>query len=118
MIPYKTLAEAGIRAATGSDFPPGPFDPRMAIQGMVTRKGFNGETWGPSQKLTVDEAIRAHTFNGAYNTQEENIKGSITPGKLADFVVLADDLHAIDPDKIKDVKIVQTVMGGVTRYQA
>ena len=49
MIPYKTLAEAGIRAATGSDFPPGPFDPRMAIQGMVTRKGFNGETGALSQ---------------------------------------------------------------------
>ncbi len=118
MIPYKTMADAGVRASTGSDFYPGPFDPRMAIQGMVTRKGFNGETWGASQKITVDQAIRASTLNGAYNMFEEKTKGSITPGKLADFVVLADDLHTIDPDKIKDVKIVQTVVGGVTRYQA
>jgi predicted amidohydrolase YtcJ len=90
----------------------------MSMQGMITRKGFNGETWGANQKLTVDQAIRAASANGAYNTREENIKGSITAGKLADYVVLADDLHKIDPEKIKDVKIVQTVVGGVTRYQA
>ena len=90
----------------------------MSMQGMVTRKGFNGETWGANQRLTVDQAIRAASTNGAYNTREENIKGSITAGKLADYVVLADDLHKIDPEKIKDVKIVQTVVGGVTRYQA
>jgi predicted amidohydrolase YtcJ len=118
MIPYKDLMAAGVRASTGSDFYPGPFDPRMAIQGMVTRKGFNGQTWGATQRVTVDEAIRASTYNGAYNTREEAIKGSIAPGKLADYVVLAEDLHAIDPDKIKDVKIVQTVVGGIARYQA
>jgi predicted amidohydrolase YtcJ len=118
MMAYKSLADAGINATTGSDFPPGPFDPRMAIQGMVTRRGFNGETWGPSQKTTVDQAIKAGSSNGAYHTFEEGIKGTITAGKLADFVVFADDLHAVDPEKIKDVKIVQTVVGGVARYQA
>jgi predicted amidohydrolase YtcJ len=85
---------------------------------MITRKGFNGETWGPSQKLSVDEAIRAGTINGAYSTFEEDIKGSITAGKLADYVVFAEDLHTMDPEKIKDVKIVQTVVGGIPRYQA
>ncbi|HVV27499.1 MAG TPA: amidohydrolase [Rhizomicrobium sp.] len=116
---YKTMADAGVNASTGSDFgTPGPFAPMMAIQGMVTRKGFNGETWGANQKLTVDQAIKAATLNGAYDTREEHLKGSITPGKLADFVVLADDLHAIDPEKIKDVQIVQTVVGGVVRHQA
>ncbi len=118
MMPYKTFLDSGVNVTTGSDFPPGPFDPRMAIQGMVTRKGFNGETWGPSQKVTVDQAIRASSSNGAYHTFEENIKGTITAGKLADYVVFADDLHAIDAEKIKDVKIVQTVVGGVARYQA
>jgi predicted amidohydrolase YtcJ len=118
MMPYKTMAQMGIKASTGSDFYPGPFSPLMAIQGMVTRKGFNGETWGASQKLTVDEAIRASTINGAYNTREENIKGSITPGKLADYVVLSEDLHAVDPEKIQETKIVRTVIGGMTRYQA
>jgi predicted amidohydrolase YtcJ len=118
MMPYKDMLNMGINVTTGSDFYPGPFDPRMAIQGMVTRKGFNGETWGPSQKVTVDQAIKASTINGAYHTFEENIKGSITAGKLADFVVFAEDLHTVDPDKIKDVTLVQTVVGGVVRYQA
>jgi predicted amidohydrolase YtcJ len=84
----------------------------------VTRTGWNGETWGASQKITLDEAIKVNTLNGAYNSREEKDKGSITMGKLADFVVLADDLHAIAPDKIKDVKIVRTVVGGRTVYQA
>ncbi len=118
MLPYKSMADAGVNASTGSDFSPGPFDPRMAIQGMVTRKGFNGETWGASQKLTVDQAIRAATYNGAYSTFEENSKGSITAGKLADYVMFAEDMHTIEPDKIKDVKIVQTVVGGAAVYQA
>jgi predicted amidohydrolase YtcJ len=118
MIPYKSMYDAGINVTTGSDFPPGPFDPRMAIQGMVTRKGFNGETWGASQKITVDQAIQAGTRNVAYLTFEEKLKGTISAGKLADYVVFADDMHTIDPDKIKDVKIVQTVVGGVARYQA
>lgn len=115
---YRTFQLAGISAANGSDFPPGPFDPRMAIQGEVTRKGFNGETWGANQKISVDEAIKVATLNGAYNTHEENVKGSITAGKLADYVVLADDLRTVDPSKIKDVKIVRTVVGGRTVYQA
>jgi predicted amidohydrolase YtcJ len=118
MMPYKSFFDLGINVTTGSDFPPGPFDPRMAIQGMITRKGFNGETWGPSQKVTVDQAIRASSSNGAYHTFEEGIKGSITAGKLADYVLFADDLHTMDPEKIKDAKIVQTVVGGATKYQA
>jgi predicted amidohydrolase YtcJ len=115
---FRTFLDAGIVVAAGSDFDPGPFDPRMGIQGMVTRTGWNGETWGANQRISVDEAIRVNTLNGAYNSHEENIKGSITPGKLADFVVLADDPHTIDPSKIKDIEIVRTVTGGKTVYQA
>jgi hypothetical protein len=118
MIAFRTLLDAGIVAAAGSDFGPGPFSPLMAIQAMVTRTGWNGETWGASQKITLDEAIKVNSWNGAYNSCEENDKGSITTGKLADFVVLAEDLHAVDPSKIKDVKIVKTVVGGRTVYQA
>ena len=118
MIALRTLLDAGIKASAGSDFGPGPFSPLMALQAMVTRTGWNGETWGESQKITLDEAIRVNTLNGAYNSREEQDKGSITTGKLADFVVLAEDLHATPPDKIKDVKIVRTVVGGKTMYQA
>jgi predicted amidohydrolase YtcJ len=115
---YRSFADSGIRAAAGSDFSPGPFAPLMGMQGMVTRKGWNGETWGASQRISVDEALRVLTINGAYASYEEAIKGSITPGKLADFVVLADDPHAVDQDQIKDISIVRTVTGGNTVYQS
>jgi predicted amidohydrolase YtcJ len=115
---FRSFLDAGIHAAAGSDFSPGPFAPLMGIQGMVTRTGWNGETWGANQRVTVDEALRINTLNGAYASREEAIKGSIAPGKLADFVVLADDLHTVDPSKIKDIKIVRTVVGGVTMYEA
>jgi predicted amidohydrolase YtcJ len=118
MTAFRTMIDAGITPAAGSDFSPGPFAPLMAIQGMVTRTGWNGETWGANQKITLDEALRVNTLNGAYNSREEKIKGSITPGKLADFVMLANDFHTVDPDKIKDIKIVRTVVGGKTVYQA
>jgi predicted amidohydrolase YtcJ len=115
---FRTFLDAGIRVAAGSDFDPGPFDPRMGMQGMVTRTGWNGETWGANQRVSVDEALRINTLNGAYNSHEEAIKGSITPGKLADFVVLAYDLHTVAQDKIKDIEIVRTVVGGSTVYEA
>jgi predicted amidohydrolase YtcJ len=115
---YRSFIDAGVIAAAGSDFPPGPFAPLMGIQGMVTRTGWNGETWGPEQRVSVAEALQINTLNGAYASHEEHIKGSIAVGKLADYVVLADDLHTIAPDKIKDVKIVRTVTGGKTVYEA
>jgi predicted amidohydrolase YtcJ len=115
---FRTLLDAGIRAAAGSDFSPGPFAPLMGIQGMVTRTGWNGETWGANQRISVDEALQVSTINGAYASREENIKGSITPGKLADFVVLSNDPHAIDKEKIKDIKVARTVVGGQTVYEA
>jgi predicted amidohydrolase YtcJ len=115
---FRTFLDAGIHVAAGSDFDPGPFAPLMGIQGMVTRTGWNGETWGANQRITVDEALRINTLNGAYNSHEEAIKGSITAGKLADFVVLAADPHNVDPGKIKDIKIYRTVTGGETVYQA
>ncbi|MDB4878484.1 MAG: Amidohydrolase 3 [Gemmatimonadetes bacterium] len=115
---YRTLLDAGVPAAAGSDFSPGPFAPLMGIQGMVTRTGWDGKTWGANQRISVDEAIKVNTLNGAYASREESLKGSITEGKLADFVLLADDPHAVSPDKIKDIQIVRTVAGGSTVYQA
>jgi predicted amidohydrolase YtcJ len=115
---YRSFADAGIPAAAGSDFGPGPFAPLMGIQGMVTRTGWNGETWGANQRISVDEALRVVTINGAYASHDEAIKGSITPGKLADFVILADDPHTVDQDKIKDITVVRTVTGGNTVHEA
>jgi len=115
---YRTLLDAGVPAAAGSDFSPGPFAPLMGIQGMVTRTGWDGTTWGANQRITVDEAIKVNTVNGAFASREESLKGSITAGKLADFVVLADDPHTVSKEKIKDIQIVRTVVGGATVYQA
>jgi predicted amidohydrolase YtcJ len=114
---FRSLLDAGIHATAGSDFSPGPFAPLMGIQGMVTRTGWDGKTWGANQRVSVDEALQINTLNGAYASFEENIKGSITAGKLADFVILTDDLHTVDKEKIKDIKIVRTVVGGKTVYQ-
>ena len=74
---------------------PGPFAPLMGIQGMVTRKGWDGKVWGANQRISVSEAIAVNTYNGAWASGEEAIKGSITAGKLADYVVLADDPHTV-----------------------
>ena len=90
----------------------------MGVQGMVTRTGWDGTSWGLNQRISVDEAIRVNTYNGAYASREESIKGSIAEGKLADYVVLAEDPHTVRPEKIKDIAIVRTVVGGATAYQA
>jgi predicted amidohydrolase YtcJ len=113
---FRTLLDAGVPAAAGSDFDPGPFSPLMGMQGMVTRTGWNGEVWGANQRISVGEALRVNTLNGAYATREESLKGSITAGKLADFVVLEDDPHTVGPGKIKDIRINRTVVGGTTVY--
>jgi predicted amidohydrolase YtcJ len=115
---FRSFLDAGIPAAAGSDFGPGPFAPLMGIQGMVTRTGWNGETWGANQRVSVDEALRINTLNGAYASHEDALKGSIASGKLADFVVLAEDPHTVAADRIKDITIERTVVGGATAYQA
>jgi predicted amidohydrolase YtcJ len=118
MFAHRSFLDAGIPVAPASDYTPGPYEPMMAIQSMVTRKDLRGRVWGPSQRVSVTEAMRICTMHGAYASFEENIKGSLTAGKLADFVILEQDPHDVDPDAIKEIKIVQTVMGGRTTYEA
>jgi len=115
---FRSLVDAGVYACAGSDFSPGPFAPLMGIQGMVTRRGWDGNVWGANQKISVSEAIAVNTYNGAWASGEEAIKGTITAGKLADYVVLADDPHTVDVEKIKDIQIVRTVVGGQISHQA
>lgn len=118
MFAHRSFLDAGIPVAPASDFAPGPFEPMMAIQSMVTRKDTQGRVWGPSQRISVSEAMRICTVNGAWASFEENIKGSLTPGKLADFVILEQDPHVVDPDSIIDIKVLRTVLGGRTVYEA
>jgi hypothetical protein len=118
MFAHKSFLDAGIPVAPASDFAPGPFEPMMAIQSMVTRKDMQGRTWGPNQRITVAEAMKICTMHGAYASFEENIKGSLTPGKLADIVILENDPHEVEPDTIKDIQIIKTLLGGKVVYEA
>lgn len=115
---YRSFLDAGVMVAAGSDFFPGPFAPLMGMQGMVTRTGWDGTTWGANQRVTIDEALKINSLHGAYASHEEHIKGSITPGKLADYVRLAEDPHRTDPAKIKDIAIIETACGGTVTYSA
>ncbi len=114
MFAHRSFLDAGIRVPGASDYGPGPFEPLMAIQSMVTRRDYRGREWGANQRITLDEAIRVATVNGAYPSYEERLKGTITAGKLADFVILEKDPHDVAPDAIKDIKVVRTVVGGRT----
>jgi predicted amidohydrolase YtcJ len=116
MFAHRSFLDAGIPVPGASDYPPGPFEPLMAIQSMVTRRDYKGREWGPNQRVTVDEALRIATIHGAHASYEESLKGSITPGKLADFVILEKDPHDVPPDEIKDIKVVRTAVGGRTMY--
>ncbi len=112
MFAHRSFLDYDIPVAGASDYTPGPYEPMMAIQSMVTRKDFQGREWGPNQRISVDEALRVCTVNGAYASFEENEKGSIGAGKLADFVVLAEDPHEVEPDRIKGIEVVRTFVGG------
>src|SRR4029450_4980645 len=104
MFAHKSFLDAGIRVPGASDYTPGPFEPLMALQSMVTRKDYKGRRGGPTQKVTAAQALPIATINGAYASSEEAIKGSIAAGKLADFVVLEQDPHEVDPDQIMNIK--------------
>jgi predicted amidohydrolase YtcJ len=110
--------DAGINVTQTSDYPPGPFEPMMALQSSVTRTDMSGTTWGPSQKVTVEEAIKVGTINGAYASYEEKDKGSLEIGKLADLVVLDEDPTQVEPDTLIDIKIERTMVGGNWVYES
>lgn len=118
MFCHRSFLDAGIPVAAASDYMPGPYEPMMALQSMVTRRDFRGREWGPNQRITVDQALRVCTVNAAYASKEEHLKGSITAGKLADFTMLGADPHEVDPNQLKDIEIVRTVVGGRTMYAA
>ena len=117
MFAHRSFLDHDIPVAPASDYTPGPYEPLMAIQSMVTRKDFEGRVWGPSQRITVAEAMRICTMGGAYASFEEDIKGSVTVGKLADFAVLAADPHDTDPDAIKEIPVLRTVAGGRVTWE-
>ena len=118
MFAHRSFLDAGIPVAPASDYTPGPYEPLMAIQSMVTRKDSKGRVWGASQRITAEEALKICTVNGAYASFEEHEKGSLTPGKLADFVMLDEDPLNTDPDGIKDITVLGTWLGGKQTHRA
>jgi len=118
--PFRTFLDNKVMLCFGTDWTVAPVNPLLGIYAAVTRRTLddkNPDGWIPEQKITVEEAIRAYTVNNAYAAFEEKYKGSIEAGKLADLVVLNEDILTIDPVKIKDVKVDMTVFDGKVIYK-
>jgi predicted amidohydrolase YtcJ len=112
---FRTFLNHGVHLAFGTDWDVAPLNPILTVYAAVTRATLDGKNpngWFPEQKLTVAEAVEAYTMGSAYAEFQEKEKGSITPGKLADMVLLSDDIFSIDPVKIRDVKVLKTTVGG------
>lgn len=118
MFAHRSFIDAGIMVAPASDFTPGPYEPMMALQSMITREDSQGRVWGENQRISAAEAMQVCTMNGAYASFEEHDKGSLTPGKLADFVLLGQDPLSTDPMAIKDIPIVATYLDGQPVFEA
>jgi hypothetical protein len=117
---WKSMLDAGAALAFGSDWPVAPLDPLLGIYAAATRATLDGKNpggWFPEQRLTVSEALRAYTQGCAYASFEEKDKGTLSTGKLADLVVLSEDLFRIPPERIKDVHVEITMVGGKVVYQ-
>lgn len=116
---FKSLMESDATVAFGSDWFVAPPVPLYGIYAATTRRTLDNKNpngWIPEQKISVEQALIAYTRNAAYASFDDNIKGSLEEGKLADFVILNENILEIDPVKIKDVKVLQTYVGGVKVY--
>jgi hypothetical protein len=118
MFAVRSFLNAGVRVTQTSDYPPGPFEPMMALQSSVTRTDVKGNVWGPAQRITVKEALKVGTLHGAYASFEERVKGSIEPGKLADLVVLGRDPFREDPMSLIKIPVERTMVGGKWVFEA
>ena len=117
---FRSLIDAGVTLAFGTDWTVAPLNPMLSVYAAVTRRTLDGKRpagWIPEQKISVEEAVRAYTFGSAYAEFQENEKGTITPGKLADLVILSRDIFKIDPNEIDRVKVVMTIMDGRVVYE-
>jgi predicted amidohydrolase YtcJ len=117
---FRTLLDTGATLAFGSDWPVAPMKPLLGIYAAATRRtldGKNPDGWVPEQKITVAEAVHAYTIGSAFAEHAENTKGSLAPGKLADLVVLSNDIFSINPAEIENMRVELTFFDGKIIYQ-
>lgn len=118
---FRSLLDSGAHVAFGTDWAVAPLDPLFGIFAAVTRRttdGKNPNGWIPEQKISVDEAVRCYTVGSAYAEFQEDVKGTLAVGMLADMVMISDDIFTIDPAKIADAKVLTTIMDGKVVYDA
>lgn len=115
--PFRTLIKNGVMMAFSSDRPVVHGAPLLGMHAAVNQKTMGGQDYAPEEKISPEEALRCYTVNGAYATFEEKIKGSIQVGKLADLVLLAEDLTKVNPERIKDIPVMSTMVGGEFLYE-
>jgi hypothetical protein len=118
---WRTMLDNHVRLAFGTDWPVAPLEPLTSLYAAVTRATLDGkhpQGWYPEQKLTVAEAVEAYTMGSAYAEFQEKLKGSVTAGKLADVILLSDDIFTIEPKAIQDVTVELTVVGARIVYQS
>ena len=118
MFPMRSFLDAGLRPTDSSDYTASPADPMMWLQSQLTRTDMKGNVWGANQRITLQEAIVCGTVNGAYAAFEEDLKGSIQPGQLADLVVFAQDPFKADPSELLKIRVERTMVGGIWKYES
>jgi predicted amidohydrolase YtcJ len=112
---FRSLLDSGAVLAFGSDWSVAPLNPMAGLKAAVTRQTLDGKHpngWVPEQKITLAEAVRAYTVGSAYAEFQEHVKGTLTPGKLADLVLLDRDIFKMDPNQLDQVKVLLTVVDG------
>jgi predicted amidohydrolase YtcJ len=118
---FRSLLDSGATLAFGTDWTVAPLNPLFSIYAAVTRRPLDGkhpDGWVPAQKISVEEAVRAYTIGSAFAEFQENEKGTITPGKLADIVILSRDIFKIELQEIEKAKATMTIMDGRVVYEA
>jgi predicted amidohydrolase YtcJ len=118
MFPMRSFLDAGLRPTDSSDYTASPSDPMMWLQSQLTRTDMKGNVWGANQRIALQEAIRCGTVNGAHAAFEEDLKGSIQPGQLADLVVLVQDPFKADPSELLKIQVERTMVGGIWKYES
>jgi predicted amidohydrolase YtcJ len=117
---FRSLLDSGATLAFGTDWTVAPLNPLLTVYAAVTRRTIDGKNpkgWVPEQKISLEETLRAYTVGSAYAEFQENVKGTITVGKLADLVLLSRDIFKIDPNEIENVKVVLTIVDGRVVYE-